>query len=73
MVTCRKQLLQHILSENDDDVDVVKALKMFNLLNAAYLLNLAWQSISGENVQQSWSTLWPRTASCWNDEDMIPL
>lgn len=73
-VTYRKQLLQHILSEIDnDDVDVVKVLKMFNLKNAVYFLDLAWQTISEKNIQKSWSALWPRTASCWDDEDMIPL
>ncbi|XP_065368850.1 tigger transposable element-derived protein 6-like [Calliphora vicina] len=72
-VNYRKQLLQHILSENDDNVDVVKVLKMFSLKDAVYFLDLAWQSISEQNIQKSWSALWPRTAACWDDEDMIPL
>ena len=40
-VTYRKQLPQHILSENNDDVDVVKALKIFSLKDSVYFLGLA--------------------------------
>lgn len=72
-VAYRKQLLQHILSENDDDVDVVKVLKMFNLKIAVCFLNSEWQSISENNIQKSWCALWPRPTSCWDDEDVIPL
>ena len=28
---------------------------------------------SEQNIQKSWSALWPRTASCWVDVDLIPL
>ena len=52
-VTYRKQLLQHILSKNDEDVDEVKALKMFSLKYVVYFLDLAWQSISEKNIQKS--------------------
>ena len=52
-VTYRKQLLQHSLSENYDDVEVVKALKIFSLKDAVYFLDLTWQSISEKNTQKS--------------------
>ena len=42
-----------ILSENADNVDVVKTLKMFSLKDAVYFLDLAWQSISEKNIQKS--------------------
>ena len=45
---------------------------ILSIKDAVYFLDLAWQSISQKNIQKSWSALWPRTASCWDDED-IPL
>ena len=53
---------------------MVKTTKMFGLKDAVYFLDFAWQIISEKKTfKKSWSALWPRTVSCWNDKDMIPL
>ena len=70
-VAYRKQLLVHILSENDNNV--AQILKNFNLRIAVEYLDNAWQTITEKNIQRSWSALWPQLTSQWDDEDMMPL
>lgn len=70
-VAYRKQLLTHILLE--DDKNIAAVLKKFNLRDAVYFLDSAWKGIGEKNIKKSWSILWPELASQWNNEDLIPL
>lgn len=69
----RKLLLQNIISQENEDI--VKILKNYNLKDAVINLNRAWQSISVNNIDKSWSQLLqPRSENNeWDEEDEIPL
>lgn len=72
-VRYRKNLLNHILQENDTNITSV--LKAFNLRNAVVFLNSAWQDITKNNIAKSWSKLLPEASieGEWEDEDHVPL
>ena len=71
-VSYRKSLLNYIISSEGNN-DVGQLLKAFNLKEAVFGLNKAWESISEKNIKQSWSVLWPKLGAHWEEEDDLPL
>ncbi|XP_053968302.1 jerky protein homolog-like [Anastrepha ludens] len=68
--TCRKQLLNHLITDN---TDLGITLKNFTLRNAVTFLNNAWLGILQQNIVHSWKDLLGSHSEEWTEEDSIPL